>query len=154
MTELNQNTVATAVAYKDATPEEQAARRAAQDKRDHEFLASRGLDRDMEKPYGVLSGAKMEKELTAKNGKSGKAYCFVLYSKDQKTGKESRRFFHVHTFAPGMMKMFDKVVDLKARARAKKDHGLRAQFLVGHDAKGYEDIAWINLYYGKKQIKF
>lgn len=152
MTELNQNTIATKVAFKDATPEEQAQRRAAQDKRDHEFLASRGLDRDMLKDYGVLSGAKFEKDMTSKSGKPGKAYCFVIYKKDQKTGKEEKNFYRVHTFAPKMMKLFDKVVDLKQRAKAKKDNGLRASILSGKDANGYRDVAWINLYYGNQQV--
>ena len=150
-----ENTQNTTVAYKNATPEEQAARRAAQEKRDLAFLASRGLSNEGTKDFGRLDGAKVVKTLTSKNGKPGKEYLLALHEpKNPNANKQGTIFFRFHTFAPKMIKLFDSVVDIKHRAMAKNYHNLTARILSGKDANGYRDVAWIDLFYDRnKQIK-
>ena len=149
-----ENTQNTTVTYKNATPKEQAARRAAQLERDKEFLASRGLNNEGTKDFGRLDAAKVIKTLTSKTGKPGKEYLFALHEpKNPNANNQGTVFFRFHTFAPKMIKLFDKIVDIKHRAMAKKDHKLTARILSGKDAKGYRDVAWIDLFYDRKQVK-
>ena len=153
--ENTQNTTATTVAYKDATPEEQAARRAAQEKRDLAFLASRGLSKNASIDRGYLSAAVIKDDhMVAKNGKIGHRYFFALYNADGNNGKGETKKFGFITFSPKMMKLFDGIVDYKTQA--KKDHNtsIVATIFSGVNANGYRDVAWANLSVNHKQIKF
>lgn len=155
MTELNMNTTATTaakVAFKDATPEEQKARHDAQMQRDLKFLQSRGLGKDASVDFGYLSGAVIKNDnMVSKTGKVGHRYSFVLYVTGE-DGKNETKFFNFQTFSPKMMKMFDKVVELKTQAKAQKNTKITAAVFSGVNANGYRDVAWINLYINQEQV--
>lgn len=142
MTEL-QNTTATKVAFKDATPEEQQARIAKQQERYMEMGKQAGLT-DVTVNHGYLRAAKIKDDtLVAKTGAKGKRYLFVLYDKDIPTTNPRAPhtlFLNVWTYAQGIIKRYDNIVNMKANDA---EHKLTATIVHGKNNRGYEDLAAI-----------
>ena len=139
--ENTQNTTATTVAYKDATPEEQAARRAAQQERYIEMGVQAGLKRENVKvTHGYLKSIKVLKDnLTAKTGAKGKEYLFVLYDESIKSTRAKHTlFFRVWTYAKGYLAYYDKLVAAK---QADSAHKLSGTIVHGQNSRGYDELA-------------
>ena len=138
-----ENTQNTTVTYKDATPKEQAARRAAQQERYIKMGVQAGIKREnVEVTHGYLKAAKVVKgDLTAKTGAKGKEYLFVLYDKSIKNARvKNTLFFRVWTYAKGYLAYYDKLVAAK---QADSDHKLTVTIVHGQNSRGYDELAAI-----------
>lgn len=124
------------VAFKNDTKENQAARIKAQQEKHAKMVTDAGYTNPQE-IHGYVSAFMVKNTITAKNGKQGKHYIVNIYA----DGKDN--FFHIFTYAAGMMKRYDRMVELKNADKALKLRKLTGTVIFGDnpyskrkDAKG------------------
>lgn len=121
-------TTQTTVAFKDATPAEQQARIKASQAKQLQIIADAGLENPVIL-HGYIAAFVVKEELTAKNGKAGKHYMLNVFA----DGKDN--FFHIYTYAKGIMARYDRMVALKQADMKSKAHKLTGTVLAGNNPK-------------------
>ena len=128
MTTQNTTTQAATVAFKDATPAEQQARLKAVRDKQLQIIADAGLENPVVL-HGYIAAFMVKETLTAKNGTPGKHYLLNVYA----DGKDN--FFHIYTYAKGIMARYDRMVALKQADMKSKAHKLTGTVLAGTNPK-------------------
>lgn len=150
MTQTTTNTTAAKVAFKDATPEEQAARIKAQNERYIKMGTDRGL-KDVKWTHAYLRAAKVQDDsLVAKTGAHGKKYLFVFYDNQLEGMRVPHTLFlNEWTYADGMIKRYDAIVNQKAHD---KDHKMTVTVVWGKNDRGFDQMAAIFVDPNKKTV--
>lgn len=116
-----------AVDYAHDSAQGQALRRNIQDLKDKAFMARQNAPYNVRHVFANLNTFYSTKSLVSKTGRSGKQYRMKIW--DSKKGEAE--WFTINAFNEKGIKKYDKVADLHARAKAKKNHGLFVALLLG-----------------------
>lgn len=112
------------VAFKNASKEEQAARIKASQAKHAKMVTDAGYTNPREL-HGYVSAFMMKNEVTSKSGKPGKHYILNLYANGQDN------WFHIYTYAAGMIKRYDEMVAIKNIDKQAKSHILTGNVYFG-----------------------
>ena len=112
------------VAFKNASKEEQAARIKASQAKHAKMVTDAGYTNPREL-HGYISAFKAKNAVQSKSGKPGKHYVLNIFANGQDN------WFHIYTYAPGMIKRYDKMAEIKNIDKATKAHILTGTVYYG-----------------------